>query len=156
ISERKVLAETVTDVLVERGNQEVARNTAANPGAKFSEFGYTTLVKRSADDGELALRVWARPEIPRQHLLKLFTDASESVQRDLEATDHKKSDLIRDMVARASDQVQAQTRDRSAEYIIARAQVRALQDAGKLDEDELRAMAKAGKFDETTIALSVM
>jgi uncharacterized protein (DUF2336 family) len=156
IAERKVLAETVTDVLVERGNQQVARTTAANPGARFSEFGYSTLVKRSADDGELALRMWARSEVPRQHLLKLFTDASESVRRELEATDHKKSDLIRDMVARASDQVQTQTRDRSAEYIIARAHVRSLQDAGKLDEGELQAMAKAGKFDETTIALAAM
>jgi uncharacterized protein (DUF2336 family) len=156
ISERKVLAETITDVLVERGNQQVARNTAANPGAKFSEFGYSTLVKRSADDGELALRMWTRPEIPRQHLLKLFTDASESVRRELEAADHKKSDLLRDMVTRASDQVQAQTRECSPAYIIARAHVRSLQDAGKLDENELQAMATAGNFDETTIALSVM
>jgi uncharacterized protein (DUF2336 family) len=156
IAGRKVLAETVTDVLVERGNREVARNTAANPGARFSELGYSTLVKRSADDGELALRVWARPEIPRQHLLKLFTDASESVRCGLEAADHRKSELIRDMVARASDQVQAQTRECSADYILARAHVRSLQDAGKLDESELQAMATAGRFDETTIALAVM
>jgi uncharacterized protein (DUF2336 family) len=80
ISRRTSLAETLTDVLVERGNQQVAQSTAENPGAKFSEFGYSTLVKRSEADTELAMRVWARPEIPRQNLLKLFHDASEAVR----------------------------------------------------------------------------
>jgi uncharacterized protein (DUF2336 family) len=156
ISGRKTLAEAVTDVLVERGNEEVARSTAANPGAKFSEFGYSTLVKRSEDDGELALRVWSRSEIPRPHLLKLFADASESVRAQLAAADFRKADLIRDMVMRASDQVQAQARECSPEYIMARAQVRSLHKAGKLDERELKAMADAGQFDQTAIALSMM
>jgi uncharacterized protein (DUF2336 family) len=156
ISERKLLGEAVTDVLVERGNEAVARSTASNPGAKFSEFGYSALVKRSEDDGELALRVWARSEIPRQHLLRLFADASESVRSKLTNADHRKADLIRDMVARASDQAQAQARETSADYIMARARVRALHNAGKLDENELRTMAEAGNFDETTIALSIL
>jgi Uncharacterised protein conserved in bacteria (DUF2336) len=60
------------------------------------------------------------------------------------------------MVARASEQVQAQSRECSAEYILARAQVRSLHEAGKLDEHAVREMANAGKFDETTIALSML
>ena len=53
ISRRKVLAETVTDVLVERGNRDVALSAAQNTGAKFSEAGYIRLVKRSEGDDEL-------------------------------------------------------------------------------------------------------
>jgi uncharacterized protein (DUF2336 family) len=68
ISRRKDLPEKVTDVLVDRGNQQVALNTVKNPGAAFSEFGYSTLVRRSKEDGKLALFVWIRAEIPRQHL----------------------------------------------------------------------------------------
>jgi len=79
ISRRPVLVEALTDVLVERGDQRVAQSTAENPGARFSEFGYSTLVKRSEDDPELALRMLSRREIPRQHMLKLFADASEAV-----------------------------------------------------------------------------
>jgi len=156
IAERKTIAEAVTDVLVQRGNEQVARNTAANPGAKFSELGYSTLVERSAGDGELAMRVWSRPEVPRQHLLKLFADASESVRCELEGANQSKSALIREMLARASDQVQQQSRECSPEFILARARVRALQEAGKLNESELLAMAKAGQFDDTAIALSIM
>ena len=45
ISRRKLLSEGVTDVLVERGNQEVVVSTAGNFGARFSEFGYSTLTR---------------------------------------------------------------------------------------------------------------
>ena len=64
ISRRTSLAEPLTDVLVERGNQQVAHSTAENPGAKFSEFGYSTLVERSEDDAELAVRMWLGPKFP--------------------------------------------------------------------------------------------
>ena len=40
ITKRKSLAETVTDVLVERGDRDVALSVAQNAGAKFSETGY--------------------------------------------------------------------------------------------------------------------
>src|ERR1043166_9493933 len=40
ISRRQNLAEAVTDVLVQRGDSEVALSTARNVSAKFSDFGY--------------------------------------------------------------------------------------------------------------------
>src|SRR5271169_4800882 len=61
ISQRKLLSEGVTDVLVERGDQQVVVSTAANSGARFSEFGYTRLITRAGADDELALTVWSRP-----------------------------------------------------------------------------------------------
>jgi uncharacterized protein (DUF2336 family) len=156
ISRRKVLTEAVTDVLVERGNQQVAQSTAENPGARFSEFGYSTLVKRSAHDAELALRVWTRPEIPRQHLLKLFADVSEIVRLKLEASDRRRANMLRDMVARASNQIQAESRDCSADYAAARAYVQGLFDSNQLTIAHVEEFANEGKFDETTIALSLM
>ncbi|MEA2946059.1 MAG: hypothetical protein QOI40_1389 [Alphaproteobacteria bacterium] len=156
ISRRLVLTETVTDVLVERGDQLVAQSTAENPGARFSEFGYSTLVKRSENDPELALRMLSRREIPRQHMLKLFADASEAVRLRLEAADHRKASLLREMVAQAANQIQAQTRERSADFVAARCGVQFLQESGKLTKGQLETFAKEGKFDETIIALSLM
>ena len=60
ISRRKLLGESITDVLVERGNQQVVVSTAANSGAQFSQDGYLTLVKRSETDDQLALTIWSR------------------------------------------------------------------------------------------------
>lgn len=156
ISRRPSLTEGVTDILVERGNQEVVVSTAANIGANFSEFGYSTLVKRSQDNDELALRVWLRPEIPRQHLLTLFVAASEAVRKKLTAADRSKANLFLDVVRQASDRVQTEARESSSEYAAAWSNVTSLHEAGKLTETELRALALAGKFDETTVALSLM
>jgi uncharacterized protein (DUF2336 family) len=156
ISLRPSLVESVTDVLVERGNPQVALSTAANPGARFSDFGFSTLVKRSETDSDLAVRVWSRPEIPRQHMLKLFAEASDTVRSRLEDADRGKASLFRDMIAKASDELQAEARQQSAEYAAAESHVRSLHRSGELDESRLAAFAQAGKFDETTIALSIL
>jgi len=156
ISRRKTLAEPVTDVLVERGNHEVALSIAGNRGAKFSEFGYSTLVRRSQEDDGLALTVLSRPEIPRQHMLQLFARASQSVRATLEAADPRKAALIRAMVANASDEIQSKVRKGDPGYASARAHVEALHAAGDLGEAQLAAFARAKRFDETAIALSIM
>jgi uncharacterized protein (DUF2336 family) len=110
ISGRKVLREAVTDILVERGNQAVVFPTARNGGAQFSDFGISALVTKARDDGDLALCVWSRPDIPRQHLVKLFVEASEAVKSQLAETDPRRAELIKIAVAEASDQIQAAAR----------------------------------------------
>jgi uncharacterized protein (DUF2336 family) len=156
ISQRRSLGEAVTDVLVERGDQRVAISVVGNSGAKFSEFGYSTLVKRAQSDDDLALGVFSRHEIPRQHLLNLFQSASDSVRRKLEGADTRKAELIQDMVAQASDQIQAKSREGSAEFAAARTLVESLHKAGKLSESQLCDFARTGKFDETVVAISLI
>jgi uncharacterized protein (DUF2336 family) len=156
IARRRTLGQAVTDVLVERGDQNVVITVAENHGAQFSEYGYTTLVERSEDDEELAVRVWLRPEIPRQHLLKLFVAASAALQRRLESADRRKAGLFQDMVAKAREDIQTQARQRSTEFVAAHGNLQLLYDAGELNETELYEFARAHKFDETTIALSLM
>jgi uncharacterized protein (DUF2336 family) len=156
ISLRDSIGEAVTDVLLERGDTEVVRSTAKNPGARFSEFGHTTLVTRSRQDGELALRVWTRADIPRQHLLSLFASASEDVQMQLEAADRQKVQLYRYLVAQAKSQIQTSIRENSASYAQARPFVEELHRTGALDGEMLAKFAQAGKFDEVTVALSLL
>jgi len=45
ISTRRALSGAVTDVLVLRGNDEVIQSTVNNPGAEFSERGFTRLIQ---------------------------------------------------------------------------------------------------------------
>ena len=51
------IAETVTNVLVRRGDQEVARNVADNRGARLSDDAFTALVERAEQDDVLAEKV---------------------------------------------------------------------------------------------------
>jgi uncharacterized protein (DUF2336 family) len=156
ISQRGSISEAVTDVLVERGNADVVVNTAANAGAKFSEFGCSTLVARSGEDRAIALRVWLRPDIPRHHLLSLFASASEEVQRQLEVADRQKAQLYRYIVAQAKNQIQTQIRDGSENYATARPYIESLNRSGGLTDGRLKTFARQGQFDEVAIALSLM
>jgi uncharacterized protein (DUF2336 family) len=156
ISQRKRLSEGVTDVLVERGNQEVVISTAANSGARFSQFGYSKLVTRSENDSELALLVWARPEIPREYLLTLFETASETVRLRFETADRGKAELVREMIKQAADKIQTELREYSPSFEAARAHVEHLHKKGELTEAQVCKFAELRKFDETTAALALL
>jgi uncharacterized protein (DUF2336 family) len=156
ISGRKVLVEAVTDVLVERGNRAVVSATAQNAGAKFSDFGASTLVRKAHDDGDLAMCVWSRPDIPRQNLVKLFVDASETVKNRLIEADPRRAELIKAMVAQATDDIQNKARAGSIEFSNALHLVHELNAAGKLNENQLLAFADEGSFDKVVAALSLM
>ena len=156
ISRRNSLDEAVTDVLVERGDKPVVLSTAANPAARFSDSGYTTLVKRSVGDDELATCVGLRPDIPRQHLLRLLVRASHDVQLKLEAANPSLANTIQDAVAEAATLILEKTGAVSRDYAASRAHVEALHAAGQLGENDVAAFATANKFEETTAALAVL
>ena len=156
ISGRKVLVEAVTDVLVDRGNRAVVSATAKNAGARFSDFGASKLVHKARDDGDLALCVWSRPDIPRQNLVKLFVDASETVKNRLIEADPRRAELIKAMVNQATDDIQTKARAGSVEFSHAQHLVRELNAAGKLNENQLLAFADEGSFDKVVAALSLM
>jgi uncharacterized protein (DUF2336 family) len=156
ISGRKMLVESVTDVLVDRGNRAVVSATVRNAGAQFSEFGVSTLVRKARDDGDLALCVWSRPDIPRQNLVKLFVDASEAVKSQLVEADPRRAELIKSMVAQATDELQTKARAGSSDFAHAAEEVRELNAAGKLNEERLIIFADEGSFDKVVAALSLM
>jgi uncharacterized protein (DUF2336 family) len=156
ISGRNALNEAVTDILVNRGNHQVVASTVDNQGAKFSTSGMSTLVKRAQDNGDLALRVWSRPDISRHDLVKLFAQASEIVRSKLEAADPRQAALVRRAVAEAAEAIQATARAASGDHVQALDYVRTLHSRGQLDEARLQAFVREGNFDRTVVALSLM
>jgi uncharacterized protein (DUF2336 family) len=156
ISERAVLPEQVTDVLLERGNPGVARSTARNAGAIFSDNGYATLVERSRNDDDLALSVWARPELPRLNLVKLFVEASGAVQELFEAQAPRQLLIVRELVARASTELLKHSRTGSPVHVDALTHVVGLHRTGALNDERLMEFAELGDFDRTAIAMSLM
>jgi len=80
ISERKNLSEAVTDVLVTRGDQQVAYSVSRNASARISHSGFRMLLKRSIGDDKLAMLVGTRADLPRQHFLRLIDQASAAVR----------------------------------------------------------------------------
>src|SRR5437762_1528213 len=72
ISERTMVPEPVTDVLVRRGDRAVVRSVAANEGALFSHQSYSRLIKRAGNDGVLAIAVGQRSDLPEPLLQQLL------------------------------------------------------------------------------------
>jgi uncharacterized protein (DUF2336 family) len=156
IASRKVLVEPVTDVLVSRGNHAVLSATARNSGARFSSLGVSTLIEKACDDGQLALCIWSRPDIPRQNLVKLFVEASEAVKKLLVEADFRRAELIMSMVAKATDDIQTKARAGSPDFTEALGLVRGLHAQGNLGEPQLLAYALDANFDGVVAAIAVL
>jgi uncharacterized protein (DUF2336 family) len=156
ISTRRVLSGAVTDVLVLRGNDEVVRSTVNNPGAEFSERGFTRLVNRAEGDDMLATCIGLRPTIPRHLYLKLLAKASATVRARLEAANPpfagEVSTVVREVTRKARSAPSAITE----ETAIAHGLVKSLYEDGRLDEQQVAAFAEAGKFDEANAAIAAL
>jgi uncharacterized protein (DUF2336 family) len=156
ISTRKVLSGAVTDVLILRGDDDVVQSTVNNPGAEFTERGYTRLMNRAEGDDNLATCIGLRPSIPRHHYLKLIAKASATVRARLEAANPP---LLGDVSAAVTEATRRARSARSAitpETAIAHALVKSLYQDGRLDEHQVTAFAEAGKFDETNAAIAAL
>src|SRR5471032_625274 len=84
ITKRTSIEETVTDVLVTRGDLEVVSSVANNNGARFSDFGFLHMIQRADGDSILAEQLGLRKDIPRQLFQQLIAKASDDVKQRLE------------------------------------------------------------------------
>lgn len=156
ISRRNTLEESVTDILIERGDRPVVISAASNAGARFSERGYGKLVKRSESDDELASCVALRTDIPREHLARLLVRASRAVQLKLEAAQPSLGPLIQSTVAEAATAILDNAGKLSRDYSAAQARINALRSDGVLGEKDVAAFAAANRFEETVAALAAL
>ena len=155
LSSRMGLGEALSDILVARGDREVARSIATNHDARLSDDAFTTLVKRAEQDGVLAEKVGLRTDIPPRLFRQLLMQASEVVQKRLLAQAKPDTQAeIRRVLAKVTDEVAAKAAPRN--YTAALAAVRALHKERKLTEADIAEFAKAGKYEETIAALATL
>jgi uncharacterized protein (DUF2336 family) len=156
ISKRRTLSEAVTNVLVERGDSQVARSVSRNAGARFSDAGFEMLVKRSEGDDVLAERLGLRTDIPRHHFLRLIARASDAVRAKLAAANPGAAEEVQYVVTEVVGKIRAEAVTQSGDYVDARAKIEALHRAGTLNEANVYESAKARRFEETVAALAFM
>jgi uncharacterized protein (DUF2336 family) len=153
ISSRSGIAESVTAVLVRRGDREVARRVAENRGARLSDDSFSRLVGRAEQDGVLAEKVGLRPDIPPRLFRDLLLKATEVVQQRLFASAKPETQAeIRRVLAKVSSEVGATAAPR--DYSAARRTIEALRRDGRLDEAALVDFARKGQYGEMIVALA--
>jgi uncharacterized protein (DUF2336 family) len=151
ISKRKTLSEIVTDVLVARGDQEVARSVAKNEGALFSAKGFDALVARCSSDPILADCVGGRPDLTPYRLKKLIRVAAKIVQDKLVAENRHASDDVKQAIVQIVGDGAGRDQAAAKKRVID-----ALFSTGKLNESALQAAANNGQFEDVVAALSIL
>jgi uncharacterized protein (DUF2336 family) len=155
ITERRVLTEPVTDVLVSRGDRVVVHAVAGNPGARLSEASVTALVERARADEALQSLLAERDDLPATHLDQLLGIARETARRRLtEALPEAAAPALAGALERGAAAVEAAVVSRGRDYRAGLAVVEALYEQRPLLERDLRDFAQANRLAECVCALA--
>jgi uncharacterized protein (DUF2336 family) len=156
ISKRKTLDESVTDVLVTRGDQEVVKSVAVNNGARLSEFGFLHMVQRAEGDSILAEQLGLRKDIPRHIFQQLIAKASDDVRKRLEQERPATVEQIQSSVTDVAGALQSRFGPVSRQHFVAKRVVATQHRQGNLNEASIRGYAQTHRLDEVTIGLSLL
>jgi uncharacterized protein (DUF2336 family) len=155
IAGRQGIGEAITDVLVRRGDPEVARNVADNQSARLSEGGFSALVRRAEADIDLAEKVGQRPDIPGHLFRDLLMRATTVVQqRLLAAAKPETRTEIRLVLEKVSKEFSKSAPARN--YTATRRVLLELHQTGHLNEAKLASFAAERKYEETVVGLSLL
>jgi hypothetical protein len=156
ISERKSLAETVTDVLVTRGNWDVVTSVANNDGARLSDFGFLHMITRAEGDSILAEQLGLRKDIPRHLFQQLIAKASDEVRKRLELERPAMVAQIQSTVTDVVGTLQSKLGPVSRSYFVAKRLVTTQHQQGNLNENSISGYARSHLCDEVTIGMSLL
>ena len=156
ISGRAQLNETVTDVLLNRGNRDVASRLASNSNARFSENGFEILVKAGEGDAGVAEKIGLRLDVPLRLLRQLLLRATEAVRNRLLSlsSSENHAEIQRVLAEITHDVSQEVTAPR--DFAKAQQLVQLMQRNNQLNEAALLEFANARKYEETVAALSLL
>jgi len=81
ISQRQTLSTSVTDVLIDRGDNDVKRHVSANDGAQISRNGFKTLANNAKTDETLQTNLVGRMDMPEDILARVLPKLSNDVAK---------------------------------------------------------------------------
>ena len=155
ISQRSALSESLTDVLLDRGQRPVTHALAQNQGARFSERGFAALVARAEKDSSLAEWVGQRLDMPLSLLRQLLAKATDIVRAKLLAVAAPEQQAqIQQALADISTAITLEAA-KPRDYVQAEGLVQKLNLQGKLTEAVLLDFAKNGMHEEMVATLSL-
>jgi uncharacterized protein (DUF2336 family) len=158
ISGRPQIHNTVTDVLLRRGDRQVFHRLAENCGAGFSDHGFGVLVEHSANDDHLAEKVGLRRDMPPPLFRELLQRATEVVRSRLLNTAPPETRLrIQKVLATiAEDEGHQAGFDNEHDYAEAHSRALAKQTKGELDEAAVAEAAKSDRYADLIAALALL
>jgi uncharacterized protein (DUF2336 family) len=156
LATRPSLSETVTDVLVDYGDSNVANELAVNAGAHFSKIGMAKMVLRADGDDRLMQSMSARSDIPPRLFQQLMAQATEVVRKKMLASaTPDKQQAINQVLADLSAQV-APKRVSAQTMLAARNALGAFAQDTELLNSKILMFANEKRIPETLTGLSML
>ena len=150
ICDRKALNEALTDALMRFGDVNVSNALARNPGARFSECGYATLVGRAERDEGLAEKLGVRLDISGSLLRELIDRVTDVVRaRFLTAPRPVARQKAQNSAAAAG------VPRKAIDYTQAQSEVVTLNRTGKLNDSIVNRFAVRGEYTHVVAALAL-
>jgi uncharacterized protein (DUF2336 family) len=157
IGNRSEIEEAVTDVLVVKGNEDVARIVASNAGARFSETGFSNLVTRAETEVGLAEVVSIRSEMAPRHFQQLVLRATDTVRRRLTSiSDPRAHAKIKRELAQIAFDIERAAGTPERNYSTAQNIVYSMWEEPTILRSKLLEFAVQAKFEETIVSLAVL
>jgi uncharacterized protein (DUF2336 family) len=153
ISGRTNLPESVTDVIVDRGEHKVIRKLANNASARFSDSGYSGIVARAEADDELTEILGLRIDLPLNFLRDLLRRATDAVRARLMAIapPELQEEITRILTAISST---AQGNPPARDFSRAEQVVKLMKGMNELNDAAIIRFAETRKFEEVAASLA--
>jgi hypothetical protein len=156
ITRRTDLDEAITQVVIQRGEREIILSLIRNSTARISTSGFDNLIGRSANDSQLAVSLLRRPDFAPAQCLSLLTLASIAVRLILERENHGLSQVILEAVTNCAGYVLRELHPDTIDYSRPLEEMRKLQAAGRLGEQNIRILTANGYIIEMIAALATL
>ena len=155
ISNRKDLPETVTDVIVNRGERRVIRNLATNTTARFSDTGFAGMVSHAEADDEITELMGLRVDLPIKFLRDLLRRATEAVRKRLTAAAPPQ---LQEEIKRVLEVIADSSTSSVPEQDYSRAEeiVKRMKGLNELTDKAIAGFAGTKRFNEVAAALALL
>jgi uncharacterized protein (DUF2336 family) len=155
ISGRETLNESLSDVLVKRGDSAVRNTLVQNAGARLSEIGYAVLVRDAERDDALAEKLGLRQDISPDVFRELVGKAAKKVRaRLLDSASPEMQAQIRATTKTATEKAVA--KPKPIDYGEPRSRMIELNRTGKLNDTTLNRFAVERDYISIVAALSFL
>lgn len=154
IASRSAISLELTDILLMRGDTNVLRALAGNPGAKFSRAGLDMLIDNAERDEDIACALVLRGDLPSGALSAFIARCTPRLQaRLLKIAPLAAHDTIRTAIDAGATRAAIKP-PVTVDYADAKATVMALNNAGQLNDPSVNRFAVRGEYRNVVAALA--
>ncbi|MEQ9642931.1 MAG: DUF2336 domain-containing protein [Alphaproteobacteria bacterium] len=156
VSQREVVSEAVSEVLVNRGDDEVLVTLAKNAGAEFSRETMSALVEKSEHIEDLHRPLVERHDLPPDLMHNMFWWVSSALREYIATRDDVDESILEDVLDETRADLESQIKANEEDLLRAARRVRKMHRAGQLNEIALVQFLRQKEIPNFIVAFALL